>query len=352
MERTQKNVRLGLTLPLGSAASAVAQAQAARAEGFEEIWLAEVAGGDAYAVAGALAVGAPGMPIGTAVVPAQTRTPMVHAMAAMTLSQLTEGNFMLGLGLSSPNIVRDWGGQPYDKPLTRMREHLEVLRKMLTGQKLEFSGQTLSSKRFKLGGAPVGNVPLYLGALNEQMLKLTGELCDGVILNMVPEAALPQILGAVRAGAEAAGRDPGAIEVVSRLHVVMLDDEKAGRALIRNVFGAYAATPGYNKCFEWIGFAEEAQAIRERFAKGDRAGVAEAVSDELCEAMAVIGNADKVRARVRAYAEQGVDVCVINPIADPAGVGKILKALKGSLDGLDCRQSGVLRATAQSKPRV
>ena len=122
MERTQKNVRLGLTLPLGSAASAVAQAQAARAEGFEEIWLAEVAGGDAYALAGALAVGAPGMPIGTAVVPAQTRTPMIHAMAAMTLSQLTEGNFMLGLGLSSPNIVRDWGGQPYDKPLTRMRE--------------------------------------------------------------------------------------------------------------------------------------------------------------------------------------------------------------------------------------
>ena len=345
MERTQKNVRLGLTLPLGSAASAVAQAQAARDEGFEELWLAEVAGGDAYALAGALAVGVPGMPIGTAVVPAQTRTPMVHAMAGMTLSQLTGGNFILGLGLSSPNIVRDWGGQPYDKPLTRMREHLEVLRKMLTGQKLEFNGQTLSSKRFKLGGAPVGNVPLYLGALNEQMLKLTGELCDGVILNMVPEAALPQILGAVRAGAEAAGRDPGAIEVVSRLHTVMIDDEKAGRELIRNVFGAYAATPGYNKCFEWIGFTEEAQAIRERFAKGDRAGVAAAVSDELCEAMAVIGNAGKVRARVRAYAEQGVDVCVINPIADPQGVGKIFKALKGCLDGLDCRQSGVLRAT-------
>ncbi|HKU37555.1 MAG TPA: LLM class F420-dependent oxidoreductase [Polyangiales bacterium] len=348
MDRTQKNVRLGLTLPLGSAASAVAQAQAARSAGFEELWLAEVANGDAYALAGALAVGAGGMPIGTAVVPAQTRTPMIHAMAAMTLSQLTGGNFILGLGLSSPNIVRDWGGQPYDKPLTRMREHVQVLRAMLSGQKCEFAGKTLSTKRFKLGGAPVGNVPIYLGALNEQMLRMTGELCDGVILNMVPESALPQILGAVRAGAEAAGRDPGAIEVVSRLHVVMHDDEKAARELIRNVFGAYAATPGYNKCFEWIGFAEEAREIRECFAKGDRSGVAAAVSDELCEAMAVIGNADKVRARVRAYAEQGVDVCVINPIADPQGVTKILEALKGSLDGLDCRQSGVLRATKSS----
>jgi probable F420-dependent oxidoreductase len=336
---------LGLTLPLGSAASAVAQAQAARAEGFEEIWLAEVAGGDAYAIAGALAVGAPGMPIGTAVVPAQTRTPMVHAMAAMTLSQLTEGNFMLGLGLSSPNIVRDWGGQPYDKPLTRMREHLEVLRKMLTGQKLEFSGQTLASKRFKLGGAPVGNVPLYLGALNEQMLRLTGELCDGVILNMVPEAALPQILGAVRASAIAAGRDPDKLEVVSRLHVVMTDEPEKGRDLVRNVFGAYAATPGYNRCFEWIGFEREAREIRERYAKGDRAGVAAAVSDGLCDAMAVVGNAATVRARVRAYAEQGVDVCVINPIADPAGVRSLLDALDGTLDGLSFATLGVGRAT-------
>ncbi|HMI94447.1 MAG TPA: LLM class F420-dependent oxidoreductase [Polyangiales bacterium] len=346
MERATKNVRLGLTLPLGGAAAAVETARAARERGYEELWLAEVAGGDAYALAGALAVGAPGMRIGTAVVPAQTRTPMIHAMAAMTLSQLTHGNFVLGLGLSSPNIVRDWGGQPYDKPMTRMREHVQVLRQALAGEKVDFDGKTLSSKRFKLGGAPDGHVPIYLGALNEQMLRMTGELCDGVILNMVPERALPQILGAVRAGAEAAGRDPAELEVITRLHVVLVDDPALGRNLIRNVFGAYAATPGYNKCFEWIGFKEEAKEIRERFARGDRAGVAAAVTDELCDAMAVVGNAETIRARVRAYAQQGIDVCVINPIADPKGVAKVIDTLSGALDGLDCRQSGVLRATA------
>ena len=346
MQRAEKNVRLGLTLPLGGAQGAVEQARAARERGFEEIWLAEVAGGDAYAIAGAIAAGVPGMPIGTAVVPAQTRTPMVHAMAAMSLSQLTGGNFMLGLGLSSPNIVRDWGGQPYDKPLKRMREHVQVLRQALSGEKVDFEGDTLSMKRFKLGGAPTGNVPIYLGALNEQMLRMTGELCDGVILNMVPERALPQILGAVRKGAEAAGRDPAKLEVITRLHVVMVDDMALGRNLVRNVFGAYAATPGYNRCFEWIGFEKEARTIRECYAKGDRAGVAAAVTDELCDAMAVVGNAETVRKRVRAYAEQGIDVCVINPIADPKGVKLVIDALSGCLDGLDCRQSGVLRATA------
>lgn len=345
MERTQKNVRLGMTLPIGGADKAVELALAARERGYEEIWMAEVNGGDSYALAGAVAVGAPGMRIGTAVVPAQTRTPMMHAMAAMTLSQLTRGNFILGLGLSSPNIVHDWAGQPYDRPLTRMREHVEVLREMLSGKKTTYDGRTLSVKSFRLGGAPVGEVPIYLGALNQGMLRLTGALCDGVCLNMVPESALPQVLGEVRAGAEEAGRDPSQIEVVARLHVVMADDAQMGRNLIRTVFGAYAATPGYNRCFEWIGFGDEARQIREAFAKGDRAGVAMGVTDRLCDAMAVVGSRDAVRARIRAYAEAGIDVCVINPIADPSSVPQILGEISGCLDGLDLRNGGVLRAT-------
>jgi probable F420-dependent oxidoreductase len=345
MERTQKNVRLGLTAPVGAADTTLEVAKAAQQRGYEELWMAEVSGGDAYALAGALAVAVPGMRIGTAVVPAQTRTPMVHAMAAMTLSQLTDGNFILGIGLSSPNIVRDWGGQPYDQPVQRLREHVEVLRKALANERVDYDGKTLRVARFKLGGSVRGTVPIYLGALNERALRLAGELCDGVILNMVPESALPQILGAVRKGAEANGRDPGEIEVVSRLHVVMVDDVAEGRKLVRNVFGAYAATPGYNRCFEWIGFAREARQIREAYAAGDRAGVAAGVTDELCDAMAVIGDATRVRARVRAYAEQGIDVCVINPIGDRQQAGKVIDALAGCLDGLELRQSGVLRAT-------
>ncbi|MBW2627014.1 MAG: LLM class F420-dependent oxidoreductase [Deltaproteobacteria bacterium] len=345
MERAAKNVRLGMTLPMGGADTAVELAQAAKDRGYEEIWMAEVNGGDSYALAGAVAQGLPGTRIGTAVVPAQTRTPMMHAMAAMTLSQLTNGNFILGIGLSSPNIVQDWAGQPYNKPLTRMREHVEVLRQMLSGQKTTYEGRTLSAKGFRLGGATVGEIPIYLGALNKGMLRLTGALADGICLNMVPESALPQVLGEVRAGAEEAGRDPGAIEVVARLHVVMVDDPAMGRNLIRTVFGAYAATPGYNKCFEWIGFGEEARQIREAFAKGDRAGVAAGVTDRLCDAMAVVGDQETVRARIRAYAEAGIDVCVVNPIADLSAVPQVLEDISGCLDGLDLRNSGVIRAT-------
>jgi probable F420-dependent oxidoreductase len=345
MERAKKNVRLGMTLPVGGADKAAELAKAAHGYGYEEIWMAEVNGGDSYALAGAVAQALPGVRIGTAVVPAQTRTPMAHAMAAMTLSQMTGGNFILGIGLSSPNIVRDWAGQRFDRPLTTMREHVEVLRQMLSGQKTSYEGKTLSVKGFRLGGAPVGEVPIYLGALNKGMLRLTGALCDGVCLNMVPESALPQVLAEVRAGAEDAGKDPGELEVVARLHVVMADDPAMGRNLIRTVFGAYAATPGYNKCFEWIGFEEEARRIREAFAKGDRAGVAMGVTDRLCDAMAVVGDKETVRRRIRAYAEAGIDVCIVNPIADPSAVPQMLEDISGCLDGLDLRSGGVVRAT-------
>ena len=348
MERTEKNVRLAMTLPVAGADRAVEMARAAIDRGYEEVWMAEVNGGDSYSLAGAVAQGLPGIRIGTAVVPAQTRTPMVHAMAAMTLSQMTNGNFILGLGLSSPNIVRDWAGQPFDRPLTRMREHVEVLRQMMSGQKTNYEGKTLSVKGFRLGGATVGEVPIYLGALNKGMLRLAGALCDGVCLNMVPESALPQVLGEVRAGAEEAGRDPGTIEVVARLHVVMAEDPDMGRGLIRTVFGAYAATPGYNKCFEWIGYEDEARQIREAFAKGDRAGVAQGVTNRLCDAMAIVGNRETIRARIRAYAEAGIDVCVVNPIADASAVPKLLEDISGCLDGLELCNSGVMRATRGS----
>jgi len=345
MERAEKNARLGMTLPIGGADKAAELAKAAHDRGYEEIWMAEVNGGDAYALAGAVAHALPGVRIGTAVVPAQTRTPMAHAMSAMTLSQMTGGNFILGIGLSSPNIVRDWAGQAYERPLTTMREHVEVLRQILSGQKTTYEGKTLSVKGFRLGGAPVGEVPIYLGALNKSMLRLTGALCDGVCLNMVPESALPQVLGEVRAGAEEAGKDPNDLEVVARLHVVLADDPNMGRNLIRTVFGAYAATPGYNKCFEWIGFEQEARQIREAFAKGDRAGVAAGVTDRLCDAMAVVGDKETVRARIRAYAQAGIDVCVINPIGDVSAVPQVLADISGCLDGLDLPNSGVMRAT-------
>lgn len=350
-------MRLGLTLPLvmQTATQAVELGRVAHSHGIREVWLAEVGAMDSYALAGASSQAMADTRFGTAVVPAQTRTPMVHAMAAATLSQLTGGRFVLGLGISSENIVSDWAGLDFDRPVRRMRDHVEVLRRALDGERVDFDGDTLSMHRFRLQTRPEGRVPIYLAALNPGMLRLAGEVADGVILNMVPESALAQVLGAVREGAERAGRDPGAIEVVSRIHVHVSEDPGADAALVRMAFGAYAATLGYNRFFRWIGFEAEAAAIAEAFSRGDRETVAAAMTPRLCDAMAVVGDADRVRSRLRAYAEAGVDIVVLNPIwPDPARQRDTLDALWGCLDDLggDGGALGVARGTQQQKTEL
>lgn len=342
-------MRLGLSLPLVplDAVACCDLAETMAPAGYRDIWMAEVGGHDAYALAAAVAARVPDVRIGMAVTPAQTRAPMVHAMAAATLSQLTGGNFVVGIGISSENIVHDWAGLPFDRPLTRMLEHVEVLRAALSGDKVDYRGETLSSQRFRLQTRPVGDVPIYMGALNAGMLRLAGRIADGVCVNMVPEDALAQVLAEVRAGAEDAGRDPNEIEVVARLHCILSDDPATDREIVRKGFGAYAATSVYNRFFRWIGYEAEAVAVADAFARGDRDGVAAAMTDGLCDAIALVGDSEELRRRIRRYAEAGIDVCALNPLwPDPAAQRRLLDACAGCLDDLDdLGVRGVVRAT-------
>ncbi|MFT3924792.1 MAG: LLM class F420-dependent oxidoreductase [Myxococcales bacterium] len=341
--------RLGLTVPMVPsqppvAQHAVALAKEMCAKGYDELWLAEVNAAECYALAGALSQAAPGVRIGMGVLPLATRSVMIHALGSYTLSELTGGRFSLGLGISSENIVRDWAGQPYDKPIPRMREALGALRKAFAGEKVQVAGETLSMKNFRLPSKV--EVPLFVGALNPQMLRLAGALADGVVLNMVPESALKQVLGEVRRGAEEAGRDPASLEVVARLHVSVLPSIDHGREVVRMAFGPYVAVGGYNRFFQWIGMEQEALAVKEAFSKGDRAGVAKAMTPRLCDAIGIAGDEAHVRARIRAYAEQGVDVCVLNPLAAGAAAQKaVFEQLSDVLAGISFAERGVMRAT-------
>ncbi len=328
-------MRLGITLPvipLGARECVDLSVDMIKL-GYEEIWMAEVGAHDSYALAAAAAQANPGVRIGTGVVPAQTRSPMVHAMAAAVLDQLTGGNFVLGIGISSENIVAGWAGLPFDKPLTRMREHVEVLRRIFAGEKVDYDGETLSVSKYRLQTRLNRPVPIYMGALNPGMLRLAGRVADGVIVNMVPEHALGQVLGEVRAGALDAGRDPSEIEVVARLHVALVDDPERGQNLARLGFGAYLATSVYNRFFRWIGFEDEAAQISTAFAAGDREGVAAAMTPEICDAVALISDADGLRARLRAYADAGVDVASLNPITpSPEDQRRTLEVCASALD--------------------
>jgi len=310
--------RLAITIPspFHDAAQCVELARRAEDEwGYDAIWMAETAGPDSFALAGAMSQATSRIEIGTAIVPVYNRTPAVLAMSAGTLDQLSGGRFILGLGSSSHAIMRDWNGADFRAPLGHVRESVAIIRSALSGEKTNFEGKHFRSKGLRLGSLPKQPMRIYLAALREKMLNLAGEIGEGLIINFQPLGAMPQIIEAYRAGATAAGRDATNDEVVCRFQVCVTDDKEKARAIVRMAFGGYLSAPVYNKFLAWCGYEDEAKAIAAGFAAKDRGAVAEAMHDELVDSIAILGSPDECREQLAAFVAAGVTTPVLAPLA-------------------------------------
>jgi probable F420-dependent oxidoreductase len=308
---------LALSLPLTGvdARSAVDVARQAEARGYAACWNAEVQGPDAFTTLGALAV-ATDLELGVAVVPAQTRTAVVLGMSAVSLAELTGGRFTLGIGASSEVIVGRWAGQPFDRPLTAVRETVEAIRPLLSGERSAYDGTLVQVGGYKPHAPPPGGrVPLVLGALNPRSCRLVGELgVDGVALNQLAPRHVAPILAQV---AEGAGQAlPDDFRVVARLFCAVTDDVPTVRQLVKAVFAPYLATRAYNAFYRWMGYEDEAQGVLD--AGGDRRAMAGALSDRLIDELFCLGTAEEVATKVAAYADAGVTV----PVIQPLGLGR------------------------------
>jgi len=305
---------------------------ARRAEdlGYEAIWIAETGGPDPYIIAALAAQVTKNAKIGTAVSPIYFRTPPTIASLAGTVAQLAPGRFVLGLGTSSHAMVENWHGQKFEKPVTRMRETVQVVRAMLAGEKLKFDGKTLRTSGFRLLAPPPQPVPIYVGALRPPMLELAGEVGDGVIVNLFPPDALPKMLEHVAIGARKAGKDPAKLEVVCRHQVLVTADKEAARNIFRAALTGYFATPVYNKFAAWYGFEEEASMIEKGFRTGDRDLTRKGMTDRFVDALGIFGSLEECRERIAEYAAAGVTTAVISVLAmDPEIVPKTFEGIPG-----------------------
>ena len=179
--------------------------------GLDVCWVAEAWGADAVAPLGYLAARTSRLLLGSGVVQVGTRSPVAIAMAAMTLQHLSEGRFLLGLGSSGPQVLEGLHGVAFDRPLTRMRETIEIIRAACAGDKIDFHGALhdiplAGARPMRLASDPV-SVPIYVASLSPRMLQLTGALADGWLgTSFVPEGA-SAYLDPLRSGATSAGRE-------------------------------------------------------------------------------------------------------------------------------------------------
>jgi len=317
---------------------AVSTARAAAGLGYRSFWTAETTGPEAFSLLGAVGAAAPGLDLGTGVLALQLRTPMVVAMAGATLQALRpERNVLLGIGISSPVVTERWHSVPYgDRPLAHVREYVTLLRACLSGEKVDFAGDFYQVKGFRLGvrlgdprpsgggsgrNVPSGggsgiNVPsshgsgkrvprIVVGALNPAMLRLAGELADGVLLNYLPASHVPWSVDQVRKGGDAV--------IHAYVHAGLCEPDEGIELARRDLF-SYAVVDSYARNFARAGFADEVAEIRDRFAAGDRDGAVGAVSDRMVDAIDVMGDADLVHATMRAYVDAGVEVPVLMPL--------------------------------------
>lgn len=288
--------------------------------GFDRVWIIETNDRDAFAVATEMALVAERIEIGTNIVSVFTRTPTLLAMGAFTLDEISGGRFVLGIGPGGTEIVRDGHGVGFEKPLTRVKESIDVIRGLIGGERLSYQGTQFTIEGgFRLrAGARNPGLPIYISALNPKMLQLAGEVADGVILSHAPAEAAAAIREQVGHGAERAGRDRDQVEICINLPVGVEDPE--GIVSLRKAVAWHLAAPTYDWLISHTPYPDRVAQIRSLWWSGepeDRASAAALVDDDMLLTFGLGYTEEMIRSRIDVYLEAG-----ITPIIDSHGIRK------------------------------
>ena len=299
--------------------------------GLDICWVAEAWGSDAPSVLGYLAARTSEILLGSGIIQIGTRSPVAIAQAALTLAELSEGRFLLGLGASGPQVIEGLHGVPFGRALARMRESVQVIRQACAGEKVSFSGQTIqiplpgTARPMRLSLPPNSAIPLYLAALSPRMLELTGEIADGWLgTSFVPEGA-DAYFRHLDAGLAGSGRTRADLDVCQGAEVAIFDDEQLMRAhvasrkreLAFSIGGmGTAETNFYNAAYSRQGWSQVTGEIQQRWQAGDRDGAAALVTDEMVLATTLIGTEAMVRDRLRVWRDAGVTTVRLYPAGE------------------------------------
>jgi alkanesulfonate monooxygenase SsuD/methylene tetrahydromethanopterin reductase-like flavin-dependent oxidoreductase (luciferase family) len=230
---------------------------------------------------------------------------------------MSDGRFILGLGSSHKAQVEPEHGMVYRKPLTRTRETVAIVRDLIRDGQVRFHGETIRIENFDLWYAPRHrHIPVYLSAVFQKGIELCGEIADGIILTRSTVRTGAQVRAHLAEGARKAGRDAGRIEVTTLLPTSVGGTREAALAALRPGIAFYCGFfPRYNRMMAEHGFAAEAAAIAEAWARGDRDAGERAVSDAMIDATSVSGTPEECRERIEAYRQSGIDLPIISPFA-------------------------------------
>ena len=304
-----------LAQPLGLAAM---KKYACLAEelGYTRIWLAETAGPDALVACAVLGQATSKIKLGTAIVSSYTRSAASLAMAAATIAESSQRQFVLGVGAGGDQIVSKWHGCEYKAPLSHTRDTLQLIRQMLTGQRSDFESASVRSSGFQLN-AEEGfrkDVKLYLGVLGPKMLRLASEIADGVILTFVSPEMLKDKISEIHNAAIGAGRRPEDVKIVVRIATAVTGDLDSARETFRQMLCFYLGSPAYRRHFSLLGYHDEVQRFEKAVETRDRERMRAAISESMVDGLFIAGDSRYCCETIDQMYLAGVDEMVINPL--------------------------------------
>jgi probable F420-dependent oxidoreductase len=305
--------RWGLTLPLPAIplADNAEHVKAAEAAGYTDLWSGETNGPDGFTPLALAAAWTERPRLGTGIVGVITRGRALLAQEAAALADASGGRFALGIGASSDRIVEGWNGMPFERPLSRVSETIDFLRKALAGERADGG--------FKLERAPEAEIPIIVAALRGKMLKLAVEKGDGAFTNFLPLAGLPKVT-------EQLDLAPEGFELLCRFFCLPGEREQV-EPLARFMFSSYITVPVYEAFYRWLGYGDQIDEMVAAWQAKDRQKAAAAAPWELIEDTFIFGSPEEMKERLEAYVAGGITLPVITPITTPDRFDELIRAL-------------------------
>ena len=277
--------------------------------GYSSVSTGEAWGGDAFTALAQIAAVTSRIRVGTSIVPVFARSPSNIAMAAVSLDVMSEGRFFLGLGTSGAAVIQDLHGERFHKPIARMREYIDIIRKATTGQRIDHDGEFFHTKRFRLRITPFRErIPIYIASLGPASLRMTGELTDGWLPIYLAPARMDAAVAEIQAGAESAGRSLSDIAFSPQVSIYVTADVEAARNRERPHIAFYIGGMGvfYHEYWTRIGYGAEADRIREAYIGGSHQAAAALVTDEMVDAVTILGTPQQCRDQMQRFFDAGI----------------------------------------------
>jgi F420-dependent oxidoreductase-like protein len=304
-------------------------AQGADRLGYDSIWAAEAYGSDAATVMAWLATNTERAKIASGIFQMPARTPAMTAMTAATLDNISGGRMVLGLGISGPQVVEGWHGQPFDRPLGRTREYVAIVRKALARETVTYDGEFYTlprpggpGKPLKLIIKPVQErIPIYIAAIGPRNTALAAEIADGWLPTLFAPDHIDVFRPSLEEGAGKAGRSPDEIDIAPMTSLAIDEDVERARDLMRPYLALYIGGMGsrdknfYNQLVTRYGYGEAASKVQDLYLSGKYDEAMAAIPAELIEKVALCGPKEVLEKRLEVYRDAGVGTLLVTPIA-------------------------------------